>query len=64
MRVLLGHSSVKTTEKYAEFDMAELDQDFDIDEQESENDEKQDRKSRGFSSGMPDRSSQRMYGVS
>lgn len=30
VKVLLGHSSVKTTEKYANFDLAELDRDFNI----------------------------------
>ena len=32
VKVLLGHSSVKTTEKYAEFDIAELDRDFNFEE--------------------------------
>ena len=30
VKVLLGHSSVKTSEKYAQFDISQLDQDFNI----------------------------------
>ena len=33
VKVLLGHASVKTTEKYAEFDIAELEQDFNPEEE-------------------------------
>ncbi|MCF7741144.1 MAG: tyrosine-type recombinase/integrase [Candidatus Marinimicrobia bacterium] len=37
VKVLLGHASVKTTEKYADFDIAELDQDFDISQETQQN---------------------------
>jgi len=37
VKTLCGHSSVKTTEKYAQFDLAELDQDFNIDGENQKN---------------------------
>lgn len=37
VKVLLGHASVKTTEKYAQFDIAELQQDFNIDRDDKDN---------------------------